>query len=172
MKRKITKCTSIDDIRIFLTKGIRVNAYVTYSGYSTFSRVIKIEGNKILCVFDNNWVKKPYMIKVDFKDGEFLAEDYTNETEDGWGKSGKTYLELQEKPKDNNFHDGDCTIYASLSNGCSTDGICTCGYGLRLSRNCDYSEVYSKERKDIEAKLEKVLDEYPLVYNTTTPKDI
>lgn len=40
-------------------------------------------------------------------------------------------------------HAGDCTIYASGCNNNPTDGICTCGYGLRMVRKCDYSHVYA-----------------------------
>lgn len=51
----------------------------------------------------------------------------------------------------NNTHSGDCTIYASMCNGEPTDGICTCGYGLRKVREGDWSQVYSKEHpKSIE----------------------
>lgn len=45
----------------------------------------------------------------------------------------------------NDNHSGDCTIYASMCNGEPTDGICTCGYGLRKVRQGDWSQVYSKE---------------------------
>lgn len=49
-------------------------------------------------------------------------------------------------------HDGDCTIYASLSNiGMPEAGICTCGYGHQRMRTGDYSEMYSGE---LEKKLE------------------
>lgn len=42
-------------------------------------------------------------------------------------------------------HDGDCTIYASLSNSSPEVGICTCGYGLQLIRRGDWSQIYSQE---------------------------
>ena len=43
-------------------------------------------------------------------------------------------------------HAGDCTIYASLISDNPTNGICTCGYGWKLVRQCDWSEMYSEER--------------------------
>lgn len=46
-------------------------------------------------------------------------------------------------------HDGDCTWYASLTNGSSMDGICTCGYGWTVfvdSGGVDQSQLYSQER--------------------------
>ena len=51
--------------------------------------------------------------------------------------------EAHSPPKEG--HSGDCTIYASMNNGQPTDGICTCGYGLRMTRKCEYHEMYSKE---------------------------
>jgi len=45
-------------------------------------------------------------------------------------------------------HSGYCTIYASMSNGDPTDGICTCGYGLYKKYSSDYSELFSKEREE------------------------
>ena len=64
-------------------------------------------------------------------------------------------------------HDGDCSIYASLSNGNPEDGICMCGYGHQLMRKGDYSQMYSRElqeilksQKDINySRLEKLLKE-------------
>jgi hypothetical protein len=44
-------------------------------------------------------------------------------------------------------HDGDCSIYASMVNQCPEDGICTCGYGHQMRRECDYSHMYSDERR-------------------------
>lgn len=44
-------------------------------------------------------------------------------------------------------HAGDCTIYAALCNDHPTDGICTCGYGWRLARKGDLSQMYSQERE-------------------------
>jgi len=43
-------------------------------------------------------------------------------------------------------HDGDCTIYASTENGRPEDGVCTCGFGRRLVREGDWSQMYSEER--------------------------
>lgn len=43
-------------------------------------------------------------------------------------------------------HSGDCTIYASMVNGEATDGICTCGYGLRQRDKGDLASMYSMER--------------------------
>ena len=48
-------------------------------------------------------------------------------------------------------HDGDCSIYSPLKNGCPEDGICTCGYGHQRLGEGDRSEMYSKE---LEQKLE------------------
>ncbi len=45
-------------------------------------------------------------------------------------------------------HDGDCTIYSSLSNRMPEDGICTCGYGHQLKGEADRSEMYSEELKE------------------------
>lgn len=46
-------------------------------------------------------------------------------------------------------HDGDCTIYAVLHNGCPTDGICTCGYGLQQLRDGGSTEsMLSAERQE------------------------
>jgi len=50
-----------------------------------------------------------------------------------------------EKRKTLETHAGDCSIYSSLINGQPKDGICNCGYGLELSRDEDYSEMYSEE---------------------------
>ena len=44
-------------------------------------------------------------------------------------------------------HAGDCTIYAALCNNSPEDGICTCGYGLKLLRRGDPSKMYSEELK-------------------------
>jgi hypothetical protein len=63
---------------------------------------------------------------------------------------------------DNDRHSGDCTIYASMCNGTPTDGICTCGYGLRMSRKCDFQHQYSKEHPsyfDITEITEKDVEE-------------
>jgi hypothetical protein len=49
-------------------------------------------------------------------------------------------------------HSGDCTIYAAMENRNSTDGICTCGYGLQRLREGDCSELLSKERHKPEQK--------------------
>ena len=43
-------------------------------------------------------------------------------------------------------HAGDCSIYMSMINNRPEAGVCTCGYGHALIRNCDYSQMYSKER--------------------------
>lgn len=43
-------------------------------------------------------------------------------------------------------HDGDCSIYRSLSNGCPHDGICTCGYSHERLFECDSSQMFSEER--------------------------
>jgi len=48
-------------------------------------------------------------------------------------------------------HDGDCSIYACLSNNIPEAGICTCGYGHQLRRGDGYSKMYSEE---LEQKLE------------------
>jgi len=45
-------------------------------------------------------------------------------------------------------HAGDCAIYSSLYNGRPEDGICTCGYGWKLRRKQDWSQMYSKELLD------------------------
>jgi len=42
-------------------------------------------------------------------------------------------------------HDGDCTIDFSLVSGKPENGICTCGYGLQLMRQGDYSQMYSED---------------------------
>ncbi len=43
-------------------------------------------------------------------------------------------------------HDGDCSIYASLSNmGMPEAGICTCGYGHEQQSQENYDEMYSPE---------------------------
>ena len=43
-------------------------------------------------------------------------------------------------------HDGDCSIYASLSNiDMPEAGICVCGYGYQFTRDGDYSKMYSLE---------------------------
>lgn len=44
-------------------------------------------------------------------------------------------------------HAGDCTIYAALSSGNASDGICTCGYGAACRGRGDESEMYSAERQ-------------------------
>lgn len=49
-------------------------------------------------------------------------------------------------------YDGDCSIYACLSNNIPEAGICTCGYGHQLMIKEDYSKMYSKELSE---KLEK-----------------
>ena len=49
-------------------------------------------------------------------------------------------------------HDGNCTIYSSMTNERPTDGICICGAGLRQSRGglmSDVSQLYSPERLEI-----------------------
>lgn len=53
-------------------------------------------------------------------------------------------------------HDGDCSIYASLSNvGMQEAGVCTCGYGHQLIGKGDYSQMYSEELlKKLEEKNE------------------
>jgi len=45
-------------------------------------------------------------------------------------------------------HDGDCTYFASPINGRTTDGICTCGYGLQIFRqgDGDDSHLVSEDR--------------------------
>ena len=50
--------------------------------------------------------------------------------------------------KDNNGHDGDCTVYSSMQNNHITDGICTCGYGHRqqTSESFAMDNMYSQER--------------------------
>ena len=45
-------------------------------------------------------------------------------------------------------HAGDCAIYSALVNEQPKDGICNCGYGLKLSRRGDKSEMYSNELKE------------------------
>ena len=45
-------------------------------------------------------------------------------------------------------HDGDCSIYAVLSNKRPEDGICTCGYGRQLAVGGDFSKMYSEELKE------------------------
>lgn len=47
-------------------------------------------------------------------------------------------------------HDGDCTIYASLSNYSLVEaGICTCGYGHeKRRRDGNDDEMYSKELEE------------------------
>lgn len=42
-------------------------------------------------------------------------------------------------------HSGDCTIFSALANDRPGDGICTCGFGLRLMRNGDSSQMFSQE---------------------------
>ena len=58
-------------------------------------------------------------------------------------------------------HEGDCTIYSSLGNQRPVDGVCTCGYGLQLVREGNWSEMYSKELKEFifekEGRLERGL---------------
>lgn len=51
-------------------------------------------------------------------------------------------------------HDGDCSIYASLSNiGMVEAGICTCGYGHAKNRqDAKFDAMYSGE---LEKKLSK-----------------
>jgi|WetSurMetagenome_2_1015567.scaffolds.fasta_scaffold532929_2 hypothetical protein len=60
-------------------------------------------------------------------------------------------------------HDGDCTIYSCLHNGSPENGICTCGYGYQRVREGDWSEMYSKELKQVmqdkESGLAKLLGE-------------
>lgn len=58
----------------------------------------------------------------------------------------------REKAAHRTQHDGDCTIYAALHNGCPEDGICTCGYGWWLVRRENWSEMYSQERRDAMAR--------------------
>lgn len=43
-------------------------------------------------------------------------------------------------------HSGDCTIYSAMLNGRPEDGICTCGYGLKMADNGIWAEKYSLER--------------------------
>lgn len=46
-----------------------------------------------------------------------------------------------------NDHSVDCTIYASIHNQLPTDGICTCGYGLKILKKYNNdSKIYSEER--------------------------
>jgi hypothetical protein len=54
-------------------------------------------------------------------------------------------------------HDGDCSIYASLSNyGMPEAGICTCGYGHQKNRQDGLmGDMYSK---DLINKLESVIE--------------
>ena len=47
-------------------------------------------------------------------------------------------------------HAGDCSIYATLINGCATDGICTCGYGWSQARQGDLSQMLSAEREGVQ----------------------
>lgn len=56
-------------------------------------------------------------------------------------------------------HAGDCTIYASLSNGSPTDGICTCGYGFGKGF-AEASNCFSMEKL-------ATLKEVPTVHSET-----
>lgn len=44
-------------------------------------------------------------------------------------------------------HDADCDIYASLSSGRYTDGVCTCGYALQCRRQGNDDKWYSLDRR-------------------------
>ena len=52
-------------------------------------------------------------------------------------------------------HDGDCSFYATLTEGVPEAGICTCGYAHQLKCGGDCSEMYSKE---LIAKIQAAFD--------------
>jgi hypothetical protein len=47
-------------------------------------------------------------------------------------------------------HAADCCFWASVVNGRPTDGICTCGYGMKCRDTGDYSQQVSEERWEAE----------------------
>ena len=51
-------------------------------------------------------------------------------------------------------HDYDCHIYERKEWGCSSWGICTCGYGEVCKMHRDYSELRSLERSVAEVRAE------------------
>jgi len=49
---------------------------------------------------------------------------------------------------DTTKHAGDCTIFASLSNGTPESGICTCGLGWKEVRKGNWNHMYSDELEE------------------------
>ena len=74
----------------------------------------------------------------------FLAKELTAEWQRGHDAVLAEEVASEDTPE---VHSGDCTFFAT-GNGLPTDGICTCGYGLKVlaSSEGDDVELISKER--------------------------